>query len=1259
MCDDLGFEKLLSEEGFFASLLGRSPSGGGRETLYGPDLPVVLLTGGPGMGKARLLRAVRDHFAPKVPVIHLDCGSPVYADRAEPEPDARSAATEVLVEAARRLCTWQGTGGSFAFPRLFAGLAMIATGAAEGTPEAVATEVERYEELPQKQRLRGLGTGDFWRGVLRGALRNLLTTLSAQTLDPYAASVGNALLDTLFASLAPRGKAELARIYGAYPGAAGQPEHGLRDLAADFRAGGEDRELAESFLFRALREDLEAAYASASGWLRRVGRPALLLDHADSPLGEQLLRAVLTDRRDGQRDRVVIVGTARRADGGAFLYGGLPQRRVPTPAEFRIADGVPPAWSRAPEPAADGAPLAGGVLLLRMPFLTGDQLRLETERRQRRAELEGGTNRRRVDTAVARLSGGRPHTVIRLAAAVPAFRMRADDNDRNILQAPLRLSGDSAPERPVADVLLQELVLDQLPVRLPAEHQDQWLDLLTHLSVAHDEECADVLLRHHQSGRVHRLTAHHVTQLLTDTGWPRCERHFIGDFGLRQLLVHRLYGLRPDGAAWYADHHLLRDHYALRTAEQAAPGGGAFRSVVAHRMNHHLVSGGVDDVVRHLTATLPGRPQEWCAELLEIAQAPYPGGADARRPGGGGRARAAAHGRPVAARRVAVRGAHQADREGDRPHPGQAAEPALDHGVRRRRPARQDGHRVERPGGERAAVAALRLHRAARAKEVAGMPRWKKILYSVLAAAAAVAAVWFGWSLLHRPDTCSRGVERIGGECIGVNGEGYDFGTPEIHDVARAIARENKKVEGRPHVTVAMMLPLQSDKAALRRQMRSDLQGAYLGQLEANEGEGEPPKIRLVLANPGRDYGQQAKVVDTLLRMADSGEDRLRAVTGFNLSLEATREAVGRLTEHKVPVLASRISGDQIANEDGADGMAKQRFPGLARIIPTNRDAAQALANFNGARGRENRRTVLVHDRRPDSYAESLAKAFGGIEEKGPAGPAAMPFESPAIDEAGSTGNQFTQIANNICDSEADTVYFAGRTLHLRIFALKLAQVGCEGRHYTIISGSDAASLRQDMTEKDWERLRGTDGHAKVTVQYAAPAHPESWGTALAAWNRKWYAAHHRRPTEAELPQYLTEPKAALDHLKKLIDTTSRDGTGLGSGPDLEDSRTMLVYDGLVTIGTALHQMQSGDARATPGLADVGREWPQLQSRHRVRGTSGLICLTSGGNAYDKPVAVVELDPGRQGRGRLKFVGLGWPIGREQPKNCVIPSRIP
>lgn len=535
------------------------------------------------------------------------------------------------------------------------------------------------------------------------------------------------------------------------------------------------------------------------------------------------------------------------------------------------------------------------------------------------------------------------------------------------------------------------------------------------------------------------------------------------------------------------------------------------------------------------------------------------------------------------------------------------------------------------------------------------MPNWKKILCALLGLLAAGALALLVKSCIQQPETCHDGIERIGGECVGVDGSGYDFGTPEIAGVARAVAEENARIEDEEHVTVAMMLPLQSDRAALRRQMRSDLQGAYLGQREANAGEGEPPKIRLVLANPGRGYRHQEKVVTKLLEMAGSPGEKLRAVTGFNLSLTATEKAIERLTGNDVPVLASRISGDRLANADSGDGRSDARFPGLARIIPTNSDAARALADFNGERGREDRRTVLVHDKRRDGYNESLAEAFSSIEEKGPAGPAAMPFESPGIDEAGSTGNQFEQTANNICGTDADTVYFAGRTLHLRLFALKLARLDCGQRHYTIVSGSDAASLRQAMTDADWARLRGEDGEPKVTVQYAAPAHPDAWRTSLKRWKDDWEADHDgREPAEADYPQYLTEPAGALETLRKRIAATGSEDVDLGGRPVLDDSRTMLVYDGLVTIGKALHQAQGG-AKEPPSLKDVAAQWLQFHSRHRVRGTSGLICLTSGGNAYDKPVSVVELDPGRKG-GQLKFVGLGWPAGKEQPENCVIPS---
>nr|WP_240929641.1 hypothetical protein [Streptomyces coryli] len=626
-------ESLLSKEGFFARLFGRASDGSRQDPLYGPDLPVVLLTGGPGMGKERVLREVRDRFAKKLPVIYVDCRRPQYATQAELEPGARSAPTEILFDIAQRLSTWDGTGGSFTFPRLFAGLAVLAPGVQAGSAAAVATEVERYERIaPQRGRL-GLARGGFWSTVTKGTLSGLLTTAATGTLGPIPGVFVNALANAVLARPASgSGKKALQRSYGAYRGAGGQPEHGLTNLATDFRSGGDGRRLAEDFLFRVLREDLEADYASPTGVMSRVGRPVLLFDHADSPLGQGLLRAVLAERRDGQRDRVVVVGTARRPDGGAFLHRGQLLDETTPPAAFRPGDGFPSTWTRPADGAAAGAtqaPLADGVLLLRMPFLTNVQISDEIARWQTGAPPMGGAHALLIESAVTRLSNGRPHTVRRLAAASSEFRMPDDANHRDLLDAPLR--DDVAPARPVAEMLVQELIEDQLPTELPPVHHSQWLDLLTHLSITHDEECADVVLRHHQQGHLHQLRAHQVARLLADAGWPRCERHFIGDFGLRQLLLHRLYGLLPDGAAWYADHQLLRDHYPAAPAQNGSPPpGGAFRSATAHHMNHHLVSGGVPDVIGHLVSALPGRPQEWCAELLEIAQAPYPPGADAR-----------------------------------------------------------------------------------------------------------------------------------------------------------------------------------------------------------------------------------------------------------------------------------------------------------------------------------------------------------------------------------------------------------------------------------------------------------------------------------------------------------------------------------------------------------------------------------------------------------------------------------------------------
>ncbi|MFF1695109.1 amino acid ABC transporter substrate-binding protein [Streptomyces sp. NPDC058257] len=526
----------------------------------------------------------------------------------------------------------------------------------------------------------------------------------------------------------------------------------------------------------------------------------------------------------------------------------------------------------------------------------------------------------------------------------------------------------------------------------------------------------------------------------------------------------------------------------------------------------------------------------------------------------------------------------------------------------------------------------------------------KKIITCALAALLAVGAYGLVSRLTEQAGSCADGVTKSGGECVGVNGSGYDFGEPQIAPVAARIAEENRRIDKQPHVTVAMMLPLQPESKAERRQLRSELQGAFLAQYRANREPGKPV-VRLVLANPGKDYLRQDEVVPDLVRMSRSGSDNLRAVTGFNLSLDATKEAVRSLTEQRVPVLVARASASSLANAESKDGTYD--FKGLARIIPTNEQQARALASYNGSR--KDRQTVLVRDTRPDPYVRSLARAFQKLPEDGPAGPDDMTFTSPGVADPGDVDNQFRPTVNTICNSGADTVYFAGRSTHLRLFLKSLAKEACAERKFTVVSGSDAASLNNRMTDEDWAELRDGSGKPRLTVQYAAPAHPDAWLAEV----RKWQADEEKRtgkkPPESKAPGSLRDPLAELRRLEDTVAALKAAGRDIGV-VELGDSRTMMVHDGVRTAVDAIRGAKP-TGEAAPSAEQVGNRWATMQSRNRVNGTSGRICLTKAGNPYDKPLAVVELRPGtKAGPGTLDFVGLAWPTGKRQPEDCVVRS---
>ncbi|GGM22922.1 hypothetical protein GCM10010129_79090 [Streptomyces fumigatiscleroticus] len=511
---------------------------------------------------------------------------------------------------------------------------------------------------------------------------------------------------------------------------------------------------------------------------------------------------------------------------------------------------------------------------------------------------------------------------------------------------------------------------------------------------------------------------------------------------------------------------------------------------------------------------------------------------------------------------------------------------------------------------------------------------------------AVLAAALFGYPrVFGRPDpapSCGTHLRIHGNDCLGVS-DGTDVftpGMPGMRQVFGRIAEQNKAVEGRKHATVALLIPLESGNPAVRRQILSEVQGACLAQARANGQDAAKPPVRLVLANPGREYRHWRYTVDELVRQ----EPDLRVVAGFNLSLGDTRDAMRYVTATlRIPAVASLVTASDFANpESGAD----VPFPGLARAVPTSEKQAEALLRSDpGLAGAE---TALVADYRPgDNYDRALREAFTEARSKGgkDTGIQDMRFVSPGLEKPGVTPNEFQDFAANICRSNARVVYFAGRALHLEIFIKKLAGAYCrEKRSYTVITGSSATTLEERLDAKERALLSGDPeaGKPSVSVLYPAPAHPDAWTTAIARWRK----AEHGPGTP---PRYLTEPQDAMKTLRRDI----ADEAGAIGPVNLDDGRTIMTHDVVLLASRALARAAATSGRELPSRDRVTQDLGKLNAELRVVGAGGWTCLTNAGNPYDKAVPLVRFDPGSR---RLTLQGVAWPEGHPPQEDCVVPA---
>ncbi|MEV5595436.1 ATP-binding protein [Streptomyces sp. NPDC052496] len=388
------------------------------------------------------------------------------------------------------------------------------------------------------------------------------------------------------------------------------PADALVELNQHFRHGtAAQRERAESVLLQAFLADLQGAYTRHGGDRTRTLRCLVLLDNADSELGDAFLQALVEARATGPEhpDPLVVVASARRAPDvlrqleqgprqlGGYLSCWQPPEREDGPELF-----VPRVVARP----------GGGARLEVAQLRPLDRAEVQEQaspcvKRMPQAALAG------IAHPVAWL-GRTVHELTRGHPAATRAVLDALEDFAPGVPCGRRLRMVMAPEGPhsVADTLLELLLQD-----LPQELAEAALPRAAAAVTLGQAASTAGLWQDGVPPRLLRGLAHddrHARRLTFD-GQPHSA---LPDL-VRRLLLGRL-SLAPAPAAdasaspWDRTHEILRD---------AAESGrvGAY---------HGLASGDVQGTVNYLYDRFldvcegPGSARAWCEELSWIQRAP-------------------------------------------------------------------------------------------------------------------------------------------------------------------------------------------------------------------------------------------------------------------------------------------------------------------------------------------------------------------------------------------------------------------------------------------------------------------------------------------------------------------------------------------------------------------------------------------------------------------------------------------------------------
>ncbi|MBB6121619.1 ABC transporter substrate-binding protein [Nocardiopsis algeriensis] len=435
------------------------------------------------------------------------------------------------------------------------------------------------------------------------------------------------------------------------------------------------------------------------------------------------------------------------------------------------------------------------------------------------------------------------------------------------------------------------------------------------------------------------------------------------------------------------------------------------------------------------------------------------------------------------------------------------------------------------------------------------------------------------------------GVRSVGGQCVGVTDGSYVY-HDDFHRIQELITKENDRVAGltdRHVVRVALLSTFTfgdvspMDPGRIRRA----LEGAYTAQMRANHtrrlGDSKPA-LQLYLANTGSRQEHWEPVVDDLVAMTEDEENPLVAVVGMAVSIESTQEMATRMSRHGIPMVSTSAT---------ADGLEHGSIDGLVRAAPSNTEMVRALRRYLDGLEEPARATLVYDSTEPDLFTTTLRDAYqthlGGYMEGHP-----QEYAGTTVGDTPRAG-LFDTVTLNVCASETDTVFFAGRAPDLWEFVASLESRGCSDDPLRVLFATIG------LTAMDDEDAMGMLRDSNITLVYASGIDPR-WGDPKAG--------------EDAPPHY--------GHFTEAFD----EYVGDEGGSAFNNGYALVHHDALAVVARAVRMTNGMDLGDRPPRAeDVLAQLMLVNTAHEVPAGGGTLNYSDehGGEAVGRYVPVVEL----------------------------------